>query len=193
MTEKNNALSLKVGEKVVYPTHGVGEITAIEEQEVAGFKLGLFVITFDKDRLTVRIPLAKARNSGLRKVSEPAVVQQALEILSTRAKAKRGMWNRRANEFQERMSTGQLTAIAEVLRDLNRGSEQQEASYSEQQIFEGALDFMTREIAAASQVTSTEARKLIEQSLTKAPHLNKTDKPATSDGEPDGSDDQAVA
>ena len=193
MTEKNNALSFKVGEKVVYPTHGVGEITAIEEQEVAGFKLELFVITFDKDRLTVRIPLAKARNSGLRKLSEPAVVQQALEILSTRAKAKRGMWNRRANEFQERMSTGQLTAIAEVLRDLNRGSEQQEASYSEQQIFEGALDFMTREIAAASQVTSTEARKLIEQSLTKAPHLNKTDKPATSAGEPDGSDDQAVA
>ncbi len=193
MMTKNNALSFKVGEKVVYPTHGVGEITAVEEQEVAGFKLELFVITFDKDRLTIRIPLAKARNSGLRKVSEPAVVRQALEILSTRAKAKRGMWNRRANEFQERISTGQLTAIAEVLRDLNRGSEQQEASYSEQQIFEGALDFMTREIAAASQVTSTEARKLIEQSLAKAPHLNKTDKPATSAGEPDGSDDQAVA
>ena len=147
MTTKNNALSFKVGETVVYPSHGVGEITAIEEQEVAGFKLELFVITFDKDRLTIRIPLAKAKSSGLRKLSEPAVVQQALGILSTKAKAKKGMWNRRATEFQERMGTGQLTAIAEVLRDLNRGSEQQDASYSEQQILVYALDIMIRAIA----------------------------------------------
>ena len=187
MTMKNNALSFKVGEKVVYPSHGVGEITAVEEQEVAGFKLELFVITFDKDRLTIRIPLAKAKSSGLRKLSEPAVVQQALKTLSAKAKAKKGMWARRATDFQERMGTGQLTAVAEVLRDLNRGSEQQEASYSEQQIFEGALDFITREIAAANQMTSTEARKLIEQHLAKAPHLNKAA------AQTDGSDDEAAA
>jgi CarD family transcriptional regulator len=190
MTMKNNALSFRIGEKVVYPTHGVGEITAIEEQEVAGFKLELFVITFDKDRLTIRIPLAKAKSSGLRRLSEPAVVKEALEILSTKAKAKKGMWNRRANDFQERMGTGQLTAMAEVLRDLNRGPEQQDASYSEQQIFESALDFMTREIAAASQVTSTEARKLIEQHLAEAPHLNKAT--AQTDGS-QGPNDEAAA
>ncbi|MBM6582214.1 hypothetical protein ILT44_18590 [Microvirga sp. BT689] len=172
MTTKNNALSFEIGETVVYPSHGVGEITAIEEQEVAGFKLELFVLTFDKDRLTIRVPLAKAKSSGMRKVSEPAVVTQALQILAEKAKVKRGMWNRRSNDFQERIGTGQMTAIAEVLRDLNRGSEQQEASYSEQQVFEGALDLMVREVAAANRLTLTEARKLIEQSLAKAPHLN---------------------
>jgi CarD family transcriptional regulator len=190
MTTKNNALSFEIGETVVYPSHGVGEITGIEEQEVAGFKLELFVITFNKDRLTIRIPLTKAKSSGLRKVSEPAAVTQALKILTEKAKAKRGMWNRRSNEFQERVGTGQLTAIAEVLRDLNRGSEQQEASYSEQQIFEGALDFMIREVAAARRLTQTEARKLIEQSLAKAPHLSKAETPADKPEEPE---DEAAA
>jgi CarD family transcriptional regulator len=189
MTTKNNALSFKIGETVVYPAHGVGVITAIGEQEIAGATLELLVITFDKDRLTIRIPLTKAKSSGLRKLSEPAVVEQALEILAERAKAKRGMWNRRSNDFQERIGTGQLTAIAEVLRDLNRGSEQREASYSEQQIFEGALDFMIREVAAASLLTLSEARKLIEQSLAKAPHLNKADTPAD---EPEGPDEAAA-
>jgi CarD family transcriptional regulator len=100
------------------------------------------------------------------------------------------MWNRRSNDFQERIGTGQLTVIAEVLRDLNRGSEQQEASYSEQQIFEGALDFMIREVAASNRLTQTEARKLIEQSLAKAPHLNKAE---TQTDEPEGPDDEAAA
>jgi CarD family transcriptional regulator len=190
MTAKNNALSFEIGETVVYPAHGVGVITAIEAQEVAGFKLELFVITFDSDRLTIRIPLTKAKTSGLRKLSEPAVVKQALKILAEKAKAKRGMWNRRSNDLQERIGTGQLTAIAEDLRDLNRGSEQQEASYSEQQIFEGALDFMITEVAAASRLTQTEARKLIEQSLGRAPHLNKAEPPAD---DREGPDDEAAA
>lgn len=119
------------------------------------------------------------------KLSEPAVVKQALDILSGKAMAKRGMWNRRSNDFQERIGTGQLTALAEVLRDLNRGSEQQEASYSEQQIFEGALDFMIREVAASSRLTETEARKLIEQSLAKATHFNKAEIATAEPNEPD--------
>ncbi len=105
----------------------------------------------------------------MRKLSEPAVINQALEILSGKARAKRGMWNRRAADYQERISTGQLTAVAEVLRDLNRGPQPEEASYSERQIFEGALDFMVKEIAAVRQITETEARKLIEQGLAGAP------------------------
>ncbi|MBD2745998.1 CarD family transcriptional regulator [Microvirga sp. BT688] len=172
MTTKINTPSFQPGETVVYPSHGVGVITAIEEQEIAGFELQLLAITLEKDRLTVRIPLAKAKSSGLRKLSDPAVIEQALGILSEKAKAKRGMWNRRATDFQERMATGQLTAMAEVLRDLNRGSEQTEASYSEQQIFETALDFMAREIAAVRGVTHSEARQLIATHLAKAPHLN---------------------
>lgn len=193
MTMKNNALAFRINEKVVYPAHGVGVITAIEEQEVAGFKLELLVITFDKDKLTLRIPVAKAKGSDLRKLSDPAVVEQAIEILSGKARAKRGMWNRRAMELQDRVGTGQLIAMAEVLRDLNRGPEQEEASYSERQIFEGALDFMIREIAAVNQLTETEAQKLIEQSLAKAPRPSKATVAETKAGEQEGSDDEAAA
>lgn len=173
MTTENNALSFQAGEPVVYPSHGLGVITGIEEQEVAGFKLELLVLSLDSGKVTVRIPLAKAKSSGLRKLSEPAVVNHALEILSGKARAKRGMWNRRAADYQERMGSGQLTAVAEVLRDLNRGPQQDEASYSERQIFEGALDFMVKEIAAVRQITETEARKLIEQALDNAPRSSK--------------------
>jgi CarD family transcriptional regulator len=172
MTTKNNALSFQAGEPVVYPGHGLGVITGIEEQEVAGFKLKLLVLSLDAEKVTVRIPLVKAKSSGLRKLSEPAIANQALQILSGMARAKRGMWNRRAADFQERIGTGQLVAIAEVLRDLNRGP-QEEASYSERQIFEAALDFVTKEIAAVRQITETEARKLIEQALANAPHSSK--------------------
>lgn len=173
MTTKNSALSFQAGELVVYPGHGLGVITGIEEQEVAGFKLELLVLSLDSGKVTVRIPLAKAKSSGLRKLSEPAVVNQALEILSGKARAKRGMWNRRAADYQERVGSGQLTAVAEVLRDLNRGPQQDEASYSERQIFEGTLDFMVKEIAAVREITETEARKLIEQALADAPRSSK--------------------
>jgi CarD family transcriptional regulator len=169
MTTKNNALSFQPGETVVYPGHGLGEIMGIEEQEVAGFKLDLLVLALDSGKVTVRIPIAKAKSSGLRKLSEPVVVNQALEILSGKSRAKRGMWNRRAADYQERMGSGQLIAVAEVLRDLKRGPQQEEASYSERQIFEGALDIMTKEIAAVREITETEARKLIEQGLADAP------------------------
>jgi CarD family transcriptional regulator len=193
MTTKNNGLTFQTGETVVYPAQGVEVITGIEEQEVAGFKLELLVITFDKDKLTIRIPVAKAKSSGLRKLSEPAVVKQAIEILSGKARAKRGMWNRRATEYQERIGSGRLTTIAEVLRDLNRGPEQEDASFSERQIFEGALDFMTKEIAAINQITETEALKLIEQSLAKAPRSNKPKKAEAASPEQDGSKDEVAA
>ena len=173
MTTKNNALSFQANETVVYPGHGLGVITGIEEQEVAGFKLDLLVLALDSGKVMVRIPIAKAKSSGLRKLSEPAVVTQALAILSGKARAKRGMWNRRAADYQERMGSGQLTAVAEVLRDLNRGPQQEEASYSERQIFENALDFMVKEVAAVRKITETEARKLIEQSLAVAHRSSK--------------------
>jgi CarD family transcriptional regulator len=169
MTTMPNTLPFQIGEKVVYPAKGIGLITGIEEQEVAGFKLQLLVITFDQEKLTIRIPLAKAKSSGLRKLSDPAVVAQSLAILSGRARPKRGVWSRRAAAYQERLATGELTAVAEVLRDLNRSPEDAEASYSERQIIEGALDFMIKEVAVVNSMTETEARTLIEQSLARAP------------------------
>src|SRR4051812_30180546 len=113
MTTKHNAMSFQAGETVVYPCQGLGLITGVEQQEVAGFKLELLVLSLDSGKVTVRIPVTKAKSSGLRKLSEPAIVKQALEILGGKARAKRGMWNRRAADLQERIATGQLIAIAE--------------------------------------------------------------------------------
>lgn len=171
---RNSVLIFQTGDTVVYPGHGLGQVTGFEEQEVAGFKLELLVLSLDSGKVTVRIPLAKAKNSGLRKLSELAVVDQAIQILSGKARAKRGMWSRRAADFQERIGTGQLISIAEVLRDLNRGPQQEEASYSERQIFESAIDFMIKEVAAVKQITETEARKLLDQALANAPSSSKT-------------------
>ena len=176
MATKNNPLSFQAGETVVYPTHGVGVITGIEEQEISGFKLELLAVSFDSGKLMVRIPIAKAKSSGLRKLSEPTVIEQAMETLTGKARVKRGMWSRRATDFQERIGTGQLTAIAEVLRDLNRGPQQEDASYSERQIFENALNLMVKEIAAVKQITETEARKLIEHALASAPRSSSATK-----------------
>ncbi|WP_230534569.1 CarD family transcriptional regulator [Microvirga roseola] len=175
MTTKNSAPTFQTGETVVYPGHGVGVITGVEEQEIAGFKLELLVLSFDSGKLTVRIPVAKAKSSGLRTLSDRSVVQQALEVLSGKARAKRGVWSRRAADFQERIASGELTTIAEVLRDLNRGRQQEEISYSERQLIEGAKEIMVKEVAAVNHITTTEARRLVDQSLANAPRSNRTE------------------
>ena len=137
----------KTGEHVVYPSHGVGQITAIEEQEVAGFKLELFVVSFAKDKMTLRVPTAKAASVGLRKLADAESVAKALTTLTGRARVKRTMWSRRAQEYEAKINSGDLVAIAEVVRDLYRSEAQPEQSYSERQLYEAALDRMTREIA----------------------------------------------
>ncbi len=110
----------RTGEFVVYPAHGVGQIVAIEEQEVAGFKLELFVISFEKDKMTLRVPTAKAATVGMRKLAENALVSKALETITGRARVKRTMWSRRAQEYEAKINSGDLIAIAEVVRDLHR-------------------------------------------------------------------------
>ncbi|MEN3348299.1 MAG: CarD family transcriptional regulator, partial [Bradyrhizobium sp.] len=110
----------KANEFVVYPAHGVGQILAIEEQEIAGAKLELFVISFMKDKMTLRVPTAKVANVGMRKLSEPALVKKALETLKGRARVKRTMWSRRAQEYEAKINSGDIVAIAEVVRDLYR-------------------------------------------------------------------------
>jgi CarD family transcriptional regulator len=156
-------------EHIVYPSHGVGQIVRIEEQEVAGFKLELFVISFSKDKMILRVPTSKALAVGMRKLAPPEVVRRALETLKGRARIKRTMWSRRAQEYEAKINSGDLVAIAEVVRDLFRSETQPEQSYSERQLYEAALDRMLREIAAVEDITETEAQKLIESNLLKGP------------------------
>ena len=189
----------KTNEFVVYPAHGVGQILAIEEQEIAGAKLELFVINFMKDKMTLRVPTAKVANVGMRKLSEPALVKRALETLKGRARVKRTMWSRRAQEYEAKINSGDIVAIAEVVRDLYRSESQPEQSYSERQLYEAALDRLSREIAVVQHVTETEAVKEIEGQLAKSPRRGaKAETEVEADGEADGDpdadgDDAAVA
>ena len=157
----------KTHEFIVYPAHGVGQILAIEEQEIAGSKLELFVINFIKDKMTLRVPTAKVANVGMRKLSEPALVKKALETLKGRARVKRTMWSRRAQEYEAKINSGDLVAIAEVVRDLHRASGQPEQSYSERQLYEAALARMAREVAAVERTDEPTAVKRVEGMLMK--------------------------
>jgi CarD family transcriptional regulator len=159
----------KTSEYIVYPAHGVGQIVAIEEQEIAGLTLDLFVISFEKDKMTLRVPTAKAEQVGMRKLAEPDTVEKALEIVKGRARVKRTMWSRRAQEYEAKINSGDLIAISEVVRDLHRASSQPEQSYSERQLYEAALDRMAREISTVAKITETEATQRIEDSLNKSP------------------------
>ncbi len=186
----------KTNEFVVYPAHGVGQILAIEDQEIAGAKLELFVINFMKDKMTLRVPTAKVANVGMRKLSEPVLVKRALETLKGRARVKRTMWSRRAQEYEAKINSGDIVAIAEVVRDLYRSESQPEQSYSERQLYEAALDRLSREIAVVQHVTETEAVKEIESQLAKSPRRGaKTEVEAEGEGEAEDSDsdDAAVA
>jgi CarD family transcriptional regulator len=157
----------KLNEFVVYPAHGVGQITAIEEQEVAGFKLELFVISFSKDKLTLRVPTSKVTGVGMRKISDSDTARRSLEILTGRARVKRTMWSRRAQEYETKINSGDINAIAEVVRDLYRSEAQPEQSYSERQLYEAALDRMVREIAAVQKSNEIDALKTVEAQLQK--------------------------
>ena len=138
----------QVGDHVVYPAHGVGQVQGVETQEVAGIKLEVYVITFDHEKMTLRVPTAKARTAGLRALAETTVGTQALTTLKGRARVKRTMWSRRAQEYEAKINSGDLISIAEVVRDLHRAENQPEQSYSERQLYESALDRMAREVAA---------------------------------------------
>ncbi|MCA6124649.1 CarD family transcriptional regulator [Bradyrhizobium sp. WSM 1704] len=180
----------KANEFVVYPAHGVGQILAIEEQEIAGAKLELFVISFMKDKMTLRVPTAKVANVGMRKLSDPALVKKALETLKGRARVKRTMWSRRAQEYEAKINSGDIVAIAEVVRDLYRSESQPEQSYSERQLYEAALDRLSREIAVVQHSTETEAVKEIESQLAKSPRRGAKTETAEGDaeGDADGED-----
>ncbi|MEZ5854184.1 MAG: CarD family transcriptional regulator [Hyphomicrobiaceae bacterium] len=158
----------KTNELIVYPAHGVGRIIGIEEQEIAGMALELFVIEFEKDKMTLRVPTSKSASVGMRKLAEDGIVTRALDTLKGRARIKRTMWSRRAQEYEAKINSGDLVAIAEVVRDLYRSEAQPEQSYSERQLYEAALDRMARELAAVERSDERGAMQRITEILSKS-------------------------
>ncbi|SES15516.1 transcriptional regulator, CarD family [Tranquillimonas rosea] len=150
---------------VVYPAHGVGQIVSIEQQDIAGIALELFVISFEKDKMTLRVPTHKASEVGMRQLSTPDVVGEAMKTLRGKAKVKKAMWSRRAQEYEQKINSGDLIAIAEVVRDLHRADDQREQSYSERQLYEAAMERLTREVAAVSGSDETAAQKQVDEVL----------------------------
>ena len=159
---KSKKSDFRPGDFVVYPTHGVGKIVSIEEHEVAGLRLEMFVISFEKDKMTLRVPTARASEIGMRGLSSPDLIDRALDTLKGKARVKRAMWSRRAQEYEQKINSGDLLSIAEVVRDLHRNDEQREQSYSERQPYEPALARLTREVAAVTGMDEAGAQKRVE-------------------------------
>ena len=162
---KSKKPDFRPNEYVVYPAHGVGQIISIEEQQIAGISLELFVISFDKDKMTLRVPTNKAVQIGMRSLSSPDVILKAMTTLKGKAKVKRAMWSRRAQEYEQKINSGDLIAIAEVVRDLHRNDDQREQSYSERQLYEAALERLTREVAAVDNGDEAAATKRVDDVL----------------------------
>jgi CarD family transcriptional regulator len=158
---------LNVGQHVFYPAHGVGRVTGVETQQVAGMKLEVFVVAFEQDKLILRVPVAKAASSGMRALASTRVVGDALKTLGGRARIKRTMWSRRAQEYEAKINSGNLIQIAEVVRDLHRAGDQPDQSYSERQLYESALDRMARELAAVENIKHADAVEKLSKSLAK--------------------------
>lgn len=168
MNKKSSmSLSFNPGDYVVYPAHGVGKVDNISKQTVAGSELELIVVNFDKDKMTLRIPMSKVENIGLRKVSDQSIMTDALEVLKGKPKVKKIMWSRRAQEYENKINSGNPTFIAEVVRDLHRTDNLAEQSYSERQIYEQALDRLANEVAVCDSISSVDATKKLLDILSK--------------------------
>ena len=153
------------GDFAVYPTHGVGRITGIESQQILGSEIEVFVVSFDKEKMTLRVPVAKAVSAGMRRLSTRDKMKAALVTLRGRARVKRTMWSRRAQEYGAKINTGDPISIAEVVRDLHRSGDQPDRSYSERQLYEAALDRLAREFAAVEQIEPEVAAQRLEELL----------------------------
>ena len=163
----SNAPAFTVGDYVVYPKHGVGRVTEIQNEEIAGMQLELYVLRFEKERMTLRVPINKVESIGMRKLSSDKTLKEAMETLKGKPKVKRTMWSRRAQEYEAKINSGDLISIAEVVRDLHRMEDQPEQSYSERQLYESALDRMARELAAVESIDHTTAMDRLAESLAK--------------------------
>ena len=160
-------LAFKIGELVVYPAHGVGKITAVEEQEIAGSKLELYIVDFEREKLRLKVPTNRAEQKGMRRLADRGLIEHAMKVIRGRARIKRTMWSRRAQEYDAKINSGDLIAVAEVVRDLYRSDRQPEQSYSERQLFEQALFRMARELAAVRKVDDDQSVKELSEFLAK--------------------------
>ena len=161
----NDNKKFKKGDHIVYPAHGVGRVVGVEKETVAGFDIEVYVVSFEQDKMTLRVPTAKARDSGMRPLANDDVLKDALKTLTGKAKIKRTMWSRRAQEYEAKINSGDLVSIAEVVRDLHRDEDQPEPSYSERQLYESALDRMVREVAAVENLDRDKAMEMLSETL----------------------------
>ena len=172
----------KEGDHVVYPTHGVGKVERIATEEIAGHTLELIHITFEENRMTLRVPVSRARSTGLRKLSTRKQFDEALSTLKGRARIKRTMWSRRAQEYEAKINSGDPVAIAEVVRDLHRNAGQPDQSFSERQIYEAAMDRLAAELAAIDQsdklVAAEKLNNFLKAVVDKAEKAEKAEKAA---------------
>ncbi|MBQ2884182.1 MAG: CarD family transcriptional regulator [Alphaproteobacteria bacterium] len=157
--KKSQISSFNSGEYVVYPTHGVGKVTNIAKQTIAGSELELLVVNFDKDKMTLRVPMAKLEKVGLRKISDETTMNEALATLKGKPRVKKIMWSRRAQEYENKINSGNPVAVAEVIRDLHRSENLAEQSYSERQIYEHALERLASEVAVYNNISIEDANK----------------------------------
>ncbi len=155
----------KIGELVVYPAHGVGRITNVEEQEIAGARLELYIVDFEKEKLRLKVPTNRAEQKGMRHLADRGLIEQAMKVIRGRARIKRTMWSRRAQEYDAKINSGDLISVAEVVRDLYRSDRQPEQSYSERQLFEQALARFARELAAVRKVDEDQCIRELEEYL----------------------------
>ena len=157
--------NLKKGEYVVYPAHGVGQIEGVETQTISGITVKLYAINFEKDRMRLKIPVVKANESGLRRLSTSNRLKDAMKTLKDKARVRRMMWSRRAQEYETKINSGDPVSIAEVLRDLKRSNDDNEQSYSERQIYQSALERLAREVAAVEKTTEDKAIVRLEKMM----------------------------
>ena len=162
---RSKDVAFRTGEFVVYPTHGVGKVTGIETHEVSGTPLKVFVINFDKEKMTLRVPVAKVQVAGLRPLSNRKIMENALTALKRRTRVKRTMWSRRAQEYDAKINSGDPVSIAEVVRDLHRRGDQPDQSYSERQMYQAAFERLVRELAAVEKIAEDAAVKRLERVL----------------------------
>lgn len=156
--------NFRINEFIVYPTHGVGQIVEINEQEIAEHKLEFFSIKFKQERMMLKVPVTNIKSMGMRKLTEAKGVTTALAIMRKPAKVKRTMWSRRAQEYEQKINSGDLKLLCEVVRDLHRADHQPEQSYSERQLYEQAFERLVDEVSATRKQTdevATEALHLI--------------------------------
>ena len=166
--QNSKKLPFSVKDFVVYPTHGVGNVVDVVTEEVAGFELKLYVINFAAEKMTLRVPIGKAEESGLRKISTREKMQTAIGTLRGRARSKRTMWSRRAQEYEAKINSGDPIAIAQVVRDLHRPPEQPDQSYSERQMYEAAMNRLSLELALVEKIEPEAATERLETLLQKA-------------------------